>query len=245
MKHRRRSILSFLLLIILVGGGIGLYVYLTPYHAESEAIEALGSTANVSVTNSSTHISFEVSKSPKASIIFYPGALVEPESYAPLAKELASHHINTYIVKMPLNLAVLGINKAKDILDDIPKSSATFIAGHSLGGAMAASYAGKHADQFDGLILLAAYANDDLSNTSLQVLSIYGSKDQVLNHKSYQEKWSLLPPSATEHIIEGGNHAQFGDYGFQKGDAIADISKEDQWKETAEAIAAWISLLSP
>ena len=39
-----------------------------------------------------------------------------------------------------------------------------------------------------------------------------------------------LPKDTEFYIIEGGNHSQFGDYGFQKGDNIADISLEEQLK---------------
>ena len=36
--------------------------------------------------------------------------------------------------------------------------------------------------------------------------------------------------------IEGGNHAQFGHYGKQKGDPDATISREQQQKITTDAI---------
>lgn len=241
MIHKRRKILSIVLLILLIGGSVGIYYYLTPYHAESEAIDALSNTSTITVTNKSAYVAFEAAKTPKANLIFYPGALVEPESYAPLAKRLAEMQVNTYIVKMPLNLAILGVNKAQSILSEIPYAPLNLIGGHSLGGAMAASYASKHPDQVDGLVLLAAYANDDLSGSNLQALSLFGSKDQVLNRSNYEKNWSLLPPTAMEHIIEGGNHAQFGDYGFQKGDAPASISSAKQWNETAKTIVDWLS----
>lgn len=38
-----------------------------------------------------------------------------------------------------------------------------YVGGHSLGGAMAASYAAKHTDELDGLVLLAAYSTADLT----------------------------------------------------------------------------------
>ena len=40
--------------------------------------------------------------------------------------------------------------------------------------------------------------------------------------------------------IEGGNHAQFGNYGPQKGDLPATISAQDQQAQTVEAIANFL-----
>jgi hypothetical protein len=74
------------------------------------------------------------------------------------------------------------------------------------------------------------------------VISIYGSEDMVLNAEKYDKTKTdgLWPDDFTEVIIEGGNHAQFGDYGEQKGDGKAKIDETVQKKETAEAVSAWI-----
>lgn len=40
--------------------------------------------------------------------------------------------------------------------------------------------------------------------------------------------------------IEGGNHAQFGDYGPQKGDLPAAISAQEQQAQTVTAVAEFI-----
>ena len=42
-------------------------------------------------------------------------------------------------------------------------------------------------------------------------------------------------------MIEGGNHAQFGDYGLQKGDGQAGISREEQQEITARLIEEMVS----
>lgn len=46
------------------------------------------------------------------------------------------------------------------------------------------------------------------------------------------------------HIIDGGCHAGFGSYGAQKGDGAPVISAEEQQRQTADALAAWINLKS-
>ena len=95
------------------------------------------------------------------------------------------------------------------------------------------------ATAWDGLILFAAYPTDELTTP---VLSIYGSEDGVLNREKYDNASAdgLWPSDFTEKVIEGGNHAQFGDYGAQKGDGIAQIKASKQQREAANAVISWI-----
>ena len=109
------------------------------------------------------------------------------------------------------------------------------MAGHSLGGSTAASYLGKHTDEYDGLILLAAYSTADLSDSDLKVLSVYGSNDGVLSMEKYEENKSNLPDDFSEVVIDGGCHSYFGCYGAQDGDGSPTISQDDQVRETVDA----------
>ena len=102
-----------------------------------------------------------------------------------------------------------------------------------MGGAMAAGYAADHEAELEGLILLAAYPTKEL--LEFPVLSIYGSEDGVLNLEKYEKSISLAE-DLTEHVIEGGNHAGFGNYGMQDGDGMAEIRIEEQWQETVDYI---------
>jgi poly(3-hydroxybutyrate) depolymerase len=119
----------------------------------------------------------------------------------------------------------------------MPRYSYTnwYIGGHSLGGAMAANYAANHEKLLSGVVLLAAYSTKKLSD-SLAVISVYGSEDHVLNMKKLKEGDAYLPDTAVKYVIDGGNHAQFGNYGEQDGDGKALISAEDQQRQTAELI---------
>ena len=58
---------------------------------------------------------------------------------------------------------------------------------------MAASYAAKHTDELDGLVLLAAYSTADLTGSRLRVNSTYGSEDGVINREKYESDRSNLP----------------------------------------------------
>ena len=172
--------------------------------------------------------------------IFYPGGKVEHEAYKPLLRELASKGVLCVLVEMPFHLAIFDVNAADGIAEQHPEITAWYIGGHSLGGAMAATYASKHTTQFKGLVLLAAYSNDNLEKSGLRVLSIYGNKDEILNEKTYENCLSNLPDDYETHIIKGGNHAYFGMYGEQAGDGKATISNEQQIRETASYIAKFM-----
>lgn len=174
----------------------------------------------------------------QGALIFYPGAKVETEAYAPLLHRIAEGGLDCFLVEMPCHLAFLGRDKADAILQKYEYEN-WYLAGHSLGGAMAASYAETHAEQLDGLILLAAYSVSDLTETGLQVLSVYGSEDAVVNRGKIEEGRTLVPETYVEQVIEGGNHAQFGSYGEQKGDGRAAIDAETQQEETARLILTY------
>lgn len=115
-------------------------------------------------------------------------------------------------------------------MNSAPKVDQWWIAGHSLGGAMAAQFASNHPSELEGVILLAAYAASDLSVTNLDVEIIYGSNDGVLNRAALEENAGNLAHNAITHVIEGGNHAGFGDYGPQDGDGECSIGAPEQWR---------------
>lgn len=207
------------------------------YEAEQTAMDAMESTKYVTVKDTVDYIAFEPTGDfYNKGIIFYPGGSVEAEAYAPLMHAVAEEGYLCVIVKMPLKLAVLDVDKADEVRKDYPNIADWYMAGHSLGGAMAATYAHEHASQINGVILLAAYSTEDLNQDNLEVLSIYGSMDCVLNMENYEEYRSNLPADMTELVIPGGNHGNFGNYGAQKGDGIAKLSAEDQQTITVEAI---------
>ena len=81
------------------------------------------------------------------------------------------------------------------------------------------------------------YIREDLSDTELDVLSIFGSNDRVMNRQKYKKNKSNLPKDFAEVVIDGGNHAYFGMYGHQDGDGKATVSNEEQINLTATAIA--------
>ena len=235
---RKRKIILLIAAAVLLALIIGCAAYVSDYYrADETALAALEGSENVAVRTDDGCVVFEP-ESPVAGFIFYPGGKVEHTAYAPLMLELAKQDILCVIVKMPFNLAVLDINAAKDIPDRYPQISSWYIGGHSLGGSMAASHAAANADAYNGLVLLAAYSTAEV--TGLEVLSIYGTADGVMNAEKYKSNYSNLPGNTVEVILEGGNHAGFGSYGSQEGDGEATIAQSDQISQTAQAIVSLI-----
>lgn len=170
-------------------------------------------------------------------LIFYPGGLVSPEAYRPLLAPLAEKGVKVVITRPWLNLAVFEPEAAIGIAQSEPQLK-WFIAGHSLGGAMAVKAVKKAPERFAGLALLAAFAdkNDAITGLSLPVLSISASADGLSTPAKIEAAKGYLPASTQFEVIDGGNHAQFGQYGPQKGDGQASIAADSQQQQTRDAL---------
>jgi len=120
------------------------------------------------------------------------------------------------------------------------------VAGHSLGGSMAARYAIRKPTDVDGLVLWAAYpaSSDDLSNSHLITMSIYGTNDGLITEQDITNSSLLLPENTSWVAIDGGNHAQFGWYGDQAGDNPASISREKQQQRIIESTRQIVDIVN-
>ena len=238
-KRIFKIILSVIIVISLIIGGFAVYLS-DYYHADIAAIEAFSAAMSVTKTVVSDDVIVYGGSESKVGFIFYPGGKVEHHAYEPLMAELAREGILCVLVKMPFNLAVFDINAADGIQQEYPEIENWYIGGHSLGGSMAASYLEKRTDEYEGLVLLGSYSTADLSETELDVLSVFGSEDKVMNRKKYEENKSNLPSDFTEYVIDGGCHAYFGMYGAQDGDGTPTVSNEEQIRLTVENIVKMI-----
>ncbi|MBO4367276.1 MAG: alpha/beta fold hydrolase [Clostridia bacterium] len=224
----------FIPLFITVVLAAAFFIYTGIYcRAGTAALSALKSDDTVTVVQTAYGWLFD-GPSESDALIFYPGGKVEETAYAPLLHRLAAQGMDICLVRMPLRLAIFGKDKAKDVMAAYNYEN-WYIGGHSLGGVMAGNYAAEHPDRIAGVVLLAAYPTKKMDN-SLKVLSIYGSQDGVINMKAMEDAKKLLPEGFTEYVIEGGNHAQFADYGEQRTDGKAAVTAEEQIEQTVEQI---------
>jgi len=236
-----RNWLIGLAVVIVIAAGSFFWYVSDYYKATAAAIKALQSDGSVTITETDDAITFAPNgEDPEEGVIFYPGGKVETEAYAPLLRRLAEADLLVVIVKMPFHLAVFDADAAEAIMAQENGVEDWYLAGHSLGGVMASSFAADQSDEVAGLIFLASYPSGDLTDVPFPVLSIYGSEDEVLNRESYAEAQGKLPDDYTEIVLDGGNHGQFGDYGPQEGDGTASFSADQQQQQTVEAILAFI-----
>lgn len=242
-RRRRRWPFAMVALLVVLAALAGAALWwLAPAQATPEARVALVSNESVQVETNRWLAFRPLGGAVTTGFILYPGGKVEPAAYAPLAREIAAAGYQVVIVSMPFNLAVLNPDAAAGVIVAYPEIKRWLVGGHSLGGAMAARFARTHPDLIQGLILWAAYpdAADNLSQSGLKVVSIYGTRDGLATPAKIEASRPLLPPDTTWVAIEGGNHAQFGHYGPQAGDNPPLVSAEEQ---QARIVAATVDLL--
>ena len=109
------------------------------YRATPEAQETWNIAA-FEQKNNWTH--FEVTGEKKGTLLFYTGALVEPQAYAKLADGLAKEGIEVYIISSQLNLPVLDNGTMATIVKE-EHLDKVFVGGHSLGGVVSTIEAKK------------------------------------------------------------------------------------------------------
>lgn len=169
------------------------------------------------------------------SVLFFPGALVQPEAYTPLAKKLAQKGYSSYIQKIPFRIAITdnmeqeALKKASEFITN-SKEGNWIVAGHSRGGRIAANYAAQYPQTISGLILIGTShpKEKDLINLTIPVLKISASEDGLASPSEIKQFAHNLPSSTKFVMIEGGNHSQFGYYGFQFGAGSAIITRAEQ-----------------
>lgn len=240
MRILRRILLTLLIIIGLAVGGFVAWAD-TPAKPSAEAYAAMKSNDSVNVSiDTGGRLVFRPTGTPNGvGFILYPGARVDPRAYAPLARGIAARGTTVIVPRMLLNLAIFSPERAQSAIDSYPDIHAWAIGGHSLGGSMAAHFTHLHSAEIKALVLWASYpaGTDDLSASTIPVLSISASRDGLATPAKIAAARSLLPATTTYEAIQGGNHAQFGSYGAQMGDHAAVIPATEQWRLIVDATA--------
>lgn len=178
-------------------------------------------------------------------LAIYPGALVDPTAYAPVARRIAEAGHPVVIMPVALRLAILEVEAAVPLPVAFPEVRRWAVGGHSLGGVAAARYAHAHPDRVAGVVLWASFTDDahSLADLGLPVVSISGTVDGYVTPALIRATRLALPPTTRFVAIDGGNHLQFGAYRYQLNDPPATISRDEQQREVAAATVAFLDAL--
>jgi hypothetical protein len=236
LRKRNIVILAIVASVLIVVIGFVVWAE-TPLGPMAETDQALISDAAVDVSIAQWLAFAPHGIKATTGLIIYPGGRVSYKSYAPSARAIANKGYLAVIMPMPLNLAVLGINKANAPIKSYADIKAWAIGGHSLGGTMAAQFAHDNPAVIKGLVLWASYptSGSDFSSMDTKATTIHGTNDGLVSTSQIDDSMKLLPKDTIRVEIQGGNHSQFGWYGNQPGDNPATISREEQQEQIVNA----------
>jgi pimeloyl-ACP methyl ester carboxylesterase len=232
-------------LIVLVVSPLAMYLM---FRAQGLPPDTFATSADLQVTESEMYVRFQPSAKSTVGLIIIPGCPADPHAYAPLARAVALHDVLSTIVKVPYRCApwpphqVLLRQRILGIIDSCHECAWT-LAGHSRGARHALEVArALPKGRIASLVLLGSTHPREESYASLElpILKILASQDGVAPPADALAHRELLPQSARWEVIDGGNHAQFGYYGYQLWDRPATIAREQQ---QAAAVTMILSML--
>ncbi len=232
-----------LVLFLLAGVALGLAVvgvslyYLRPLPAHKEALEALKALPQEERPEGL----LLSAPSPKALLLFHPGARVDPRAYTPVLGPLVEEGYSVLLLSFPGGLALLDRERALRVLEGFPGLRPVLL-GHGLGGVVAAGLAPRLGAP---LVLMASYPEEDLSRLDLPTLALYGTEDGLLPPSRAQRLAERLPKGTRVVYLEGVNHAGFGAYGPQRRDRPLRAPREEAWTRIREEIRAFLQEALP
>ncbi|ALO68133.1 hypothetical protein AS189_18575 [Arthrobacter alpinus] len=238
--------------------GIGLVVscvvlaliwWLVPYSAAPPALAAMTSDDTVTVTETPSQIVMTpTGTASEVGVFFQPGALVDARAYAAVLRPLAKSGHIVVIPKQPFGIAFLSTGAFTSARTQHPPVERWVLGGHSLGGVVTANdaqaFSKEPGDPVAGVIFFASYPASDMSTLPVPVLSISASNDGLATPEKINASRDTLPKDTNFTVIEGGVHANFGDYGPQASDGKPTISNDDARTEISRASLAFVESLS-
>jgi len=229
---------------VVVVGLLAVLWWLRPLGATDVALDALSSGNGVTVVQSATRIELRpTGELDPTGVVFYPGAKVDARAYAAILRPLAEAGHLVVIVKMPFGIALTDVNAASSVIAAEDGVEYWVVAGHSLGGVAAASFASTHPADVDGLVLWASFPADSLADEDLAVLSVSGTKDGLTTPADVEESRTDLPSDTEFVAVPGAVHADFGDYGAQSGDGTPTVSRAKAQRQITSATLAFLAEL--
>jgi len=217
---------------------------LIAYRADSEAKAATATDDAVAVTHAEGIWRFTpATRSKSSTLVFFPGALVDPRAYAPLARSVAEAGYRVLLVELPRRGAFGGAEspelrlRTAAALASIPDHHSVVVGGHSKGAVVASTLSSREPGPAGVVLIGTSHPRDvDLSRLDVPVTKIVGTRDGVASPEKVEQNAGLLPAQTRWVWVEGGNHSQFGWYGFQPMDRRAEISAADQRRIMTQAV---------
>lgn len=246
MVSRRRRIWRVVRLVWITLGVLSPFVLWWGMNASGVPEGTLVSSDTVEIVRAQDTIDFRPRPDDpaRAGLLFFPGALVDPEAYAPLARRIAEAGHRAVIVRLPFRMAPtpgyeqMAFQTVRETMAASPRAWA--VGGHSRGGMLAAKFAAAHPDLPSGLVLLGTTHPRELNLSGIPptvpVVKVFGSHDGVATPEDVRRYASNLPPHTSFVEIAGGTHRQFGFYRYQLMDGRPGVSVGEQHRQTAEAI---------
>jgi pimeloyl-ACP methyl ester carboxylesterase len=217
---------------------------LLAYRSSEDARAALQSGGGITIAHREGHWTFDPPEPSSTGLLFFAGALVDPVAYAPLARRIAEAGFPVLLVELPRRGAFGGADgpevfaRARLAAASRPRVRRWIVAGHSRGGVVAAQIVRDGFPGLAGAVLIGTSHPRDFSiaATTIPMTRVYGTRDTVADVEKLERTRANLPPSTRVIAIDGGNHSQFGYYGFQPGDWPATISRDAQQAITRTAL---------
>ena len=239
---KKPKLMLFLLFIVFILTGILLIIKLWGNEVDSERklldeeVSAImeAEKADITIENDGGYILGPNYMDPLKGIIIYGDTGVDPKAYVPLAIRLAKKGYRVVIPEFLFNSPTLDSKTVDDVINKYESIRFWVVVGHGNGGKVMSNYLDVN-DKIRGAIFLASYPDEkaDLSDTTLKVVSIYGSLDAELNKAVYEKRKSLLPASTMFVQIENGNYSYFANY---ENIEDAKITREEQQIQTSVQI---------
>src|SRR5690606_28801609 len=179
---------------------------LFPYQPDNRNLADLSQDARFKLGTYDRYVSLEPLTDTQVGLVFFPGGVIDAQAYLYRLSVAAEAGVTVFVVQPPLHLAVTDPWAFDYIRRQHPEISEWYIGGHSLGGIVACWYANQRPDQLTGLLLMASYCLDDISQASLKVLSLTGDQDQLIGLDVEQQYAGNLPPSAQSVVLADFDH---------------------------------------
>ena len=185
---------------------------------------------------------------PTTGLVLYPEGRRDIRSYALISREIARQGFQVVFLSRGLDIEYSQAEEQQRIeavMAAYPQIESWVVGGHTWSGQVGVDYAANHPDRVAGVVLWAGRMDGttSLANSDLPVLMVYGTLDDE-NVNLVASNKPFLPEHTVWVTIEGGNRAQFANYGPMPADAVATISSESQQAQAAAATTKFLSSLS-